>query len=201
MKTRKLAWKKGTEEMGGLFHYLMISGLTLVMSVFFSEHLFCNPLLVYVLYLGLEADFFPGLLLTLVAGCILDGLSGAPPGVFLFTFLWVFFIVRWLSGFLRGGSLLFSLLVLLSGVFLENFFTILSLGLRAEVSVRELWLDGLRILFPQMLSALIFCPVFLWFFRKMHRHFVSDAKVGKGNEVGILGVHAVKGKGSDGSRF
>ncbi|MCW7755091.1 hypothetical protein OOT00_13970 [Desulfobotulus sp. H1] len=159
-----------------LLHYIVISMLTLAMTVFFPGYPLCNPMLVYTVYLGLESDLFQGLVLVLVAGLVLDGLTGGPFGVFIFSFLWVFCMVRWLGGFLRTSSPLFSLLAVLSGVLLENMFTILTLASGTHAA-GALPAAG-RFLVIQMLSALVLSPLLLRFFRKVHHCLFPVKAVG-----------------------
>lgn len=163
--------------MGVVFHGLLISGLLLLMTIFFAGYPVCNPILVYVVYLGLDADLVPGLGLALVAGLLLDGLSGTPVGVFLFTFLWVFCMVRWLGGVLRTTSPLFPLLAVLAGLVLENFFTFLVLAFGSHG--QETWFMGIRFLLSQMATALFFCPLLLFFFRRLHLIFVRKKGPGR----------------------
>ncbi|TWI68215.1 hypothetical protein LZ24_02590 [Desulfobotulus alkaliphilus] len=146
-------------------HYSVLSFFTLGMTVFFTGYPICSPMLVYVVYLGLDADFVPGLVLILIAGFVLDGLSGGVLGVYLFSFLWIFCMIRWLGGFLRATSPFFPFLAVLAGILLENLFTILSLASRTHGE--GLFSDAFRFVALQVITAIIICPLLLTLFRKM----------------------------------
>ncbi|TYT74596.1 rod shape-determining protein MreD [Desulfobotulus mexicanus] len=148
-----------------VLHYAVLSFFTLGMTVFFTGYPICSPMLVYVVYLGLDADFAPGLVLIFIAGFVLDGLSGGVFGIYLFSFLWIFCMVRWLGGFLRTTSPFFPFLAVLAGILLENLFTVLSLAFR--VHGEGLFADAFRFTALQIITAFIVCPLFLTLFRKM----------------------------------
>lgn len=146
--------------------------LALLETVFFTGGHLCNLMILYVVYLALEARLSQGLFFTALAGLVLDGLSGAPSGVFSLTFLWIFFIVHWLRGFLRSASFLFALLAILAGILLENLFMLLAIAFAGQGGGNGAFF--VSVVPMQLLSGAVAGPLLLSGFRGLN-HLVCGS--------------------------
>jgi cell shape-determining protein MreD len=114
------------------------------------------------IYLGLYRSLSDGLLLALICGFLMDGLSGSPYGIYLATYIWLVVGVRGAANFLRVNNLLLRLLIVPAGIAMENAIGIGSAILLQKEVINFAWvLPGL---FFQLLWATISGPILLWLF-------------------------------------
>lgn len=116
----------------------------------------------FMIYLGLYRPMQDGLLLAIICGFLMDGLSGGPWGSYLVTYIWLVVGVRGVANFLRVNNLLLRLLIVPAAIAMENV-----IGIGAAFLLQKEIFNFVRILpglFFQMLWATISGPVLLWLF-------------------------------------
>ncbi|MFP4158727.1 MAG: hypothetical protein ACLFQ9_03335 [Desulfobacterales bacterium] len=120
---------------------------------------FYDFLVPFVVYLSLYKPLSHGLPVLAAAGLVMDMLSGAPIGIYLTTYLWVFLafrrVARWVG---IKDHLLFSLLAVLGVVFENLIFSVVLISSSPRVFFT---LDSLELIFLQVLWTVVTAP-FLW---------------------------------------
>jgi cell shape-determining protein MreD len=122
--------------------------------------------LLFVFYLSLFRSAREGLPIVLILGFIMDNLSGATFGVYLTTYFWLFFGVRWVTCFLRVRNIVLLPLLVASGILIKNLIFITTIA--SKVRWTEFHLDVLVMVGYQLLWAVITGPVFLVIFDRIH---------------------------------
>jgi len=119
-----------------------------------------------IFYLGLYQPFRQSLPMVFILGFIMDNLSGAPFGIYITTYFWVFVGVSWVARFLRVRNIILLPLLLAAGILVENIIfigTIFLIGSLPPVPSEEL----IRMAF-QILWAVVTGPFLVLFFRHLH---------------------------------
>lgn len=142
---------------------------------------FYDFLIPFIVYLSLYKPLGDGLPVLAAGGLAMDMLSGAPIGIYLTTYLWIFIACRgaprWIS---IREHLLFSLLVVL-GVLFENI--LFSVAVLSAETPRFFTAHSLRIILLQLFWALVTAPFFWLGFQYL---FVNPGWLsGKGSRNGI----------------
>ena len=130
---------------------------------------FYDLLLPLVLYLGLYRFVREGLLAVIVLGLVMDNLSGAPFGVYLTVYFWIFMLVSWGSTYLHVGNQILLFIVSGAGVLIENLIflgtmTVLSKNFQLPAGV----VDSLG---NQIVWGLLTGPVLIVSIRFLHGRF------------------------------
>lgn len=119
-----------------------------------------------ILYLGLYQPFRQSLPMVFILGFIMDNLSGAPFGLYITTYFWVFIGVQWVTRFLGVRNIILLPLLLAFGILVENIIfigTLFSIGSLPPLPIEEL----VRVAF-QILWAVITGPFLVLFFHHLH---------------------------------
>lgn len=103
-----------------LFILLLVFQTTLIGYLAVFEKCY-DLILPFILYLGLYRPPRQGLPTALLAGFIMDGLSGAPFGLYTTVYVWIYALVNWGFRFLQVGNLVLLFIVIAAGILLENF--------------------------------------------------------------------------------
>ncbi|MFW6297283.1 MAG: hypothetical protein ACOC03_02165 [Desulfosalsimonas sp.] len=119
---------------------------------------FYDFLVPFAVYLSLYKPLGEGLPVMIAAGLVMDMFSGAPIGVYLTTYLWVFLafrrVARWVG---MKQHLLFSLLTVF-GVLFQNF--IFAIAVFSGSSQGFFSLQSLQVIFMQVFWAMVTAPFF-----------------------------------------
>lgn len=120
---------------------------------------FYDFLVPFAVYLSLYKPLCEGLVVLAAAGLVMDMLSGAPIGVYLTTYLWVFLAFRRVGRWVGiKDHLLFSLLAVL-GVLFQNIIFIIAVV--AGSSRGFFTIQSLQIILLQIFWTMVTAP-FLW---------------------------------------
>ena len=125
-----------------------------------------DVLMIFVFYLGLFRPTREGIPIILILGFIMDNLSGAPFGLYLTTYFWIFVGVKWITAFLRVRNIVLLPMLIASGILVKNFLFIGTIAL--SVNRPELNIDVLSRIVYQLLWAVITGPVLLILFNRIH---------------------------------
>ncbi|MFW6082107.1 MAG: hypothetical protein ACOC7W_09340 [Desulfosalsimonas sp.] len=145
-------------------YYLVTAVFLVIVQTSIIPHLpgilkFYDFLVPLAVYFSLYKPISHGLPVLVAAGLVMDMLSGAPIGIYLTTYLWVFLafrrVARWVG---IKDHLLFSLLTVL-GVFFENL--IFAVAVVSGQPRGFFALDSLELILLQVLWTAITAP-FLW---------------------------------------
>lgn len=120
---------------------------------------FFDLLILNVLYLSLLFSSPFILAGVVLIGSIMDSLSGAPFGVYISVYVWLFLVVQKLKTFVHPASFVFLPIVSALAVLLENAFLIFSFFIqngRSAVSSQDLFF-----MLQQILWAFILVPVLI----------------------------------------
>ena len=90
---------------------------------------FYDIIIPFIIYLGLFRPARESILFILVLGFLMDNLSGAPFGLYVTTYFWLFIIVKLVIRYLHARNNILLLFIVAAGVLMENiiFITIVSI--------------------------------------------------------------------------
>jgi len=156
--------------------YLIGSGLLLLVfqtTIFqesgFLSSSFYDLLTPFVVYLALFRPRRDSMALVIFFGLCMDSLSGAPFGLFLSAYFWLFVILKWVTQFVHMSSTLLLPVVVAVGVLIENFFVVLSLAaFSPAVRISPAVLHAVGV---QFVWALLTGPFLLILLRATHRRW------------------------------
>jgi len=108
-----------------LFYFILCFSLvifqTTVSSMLPPFNKFYNLQIPFVLCLGLFRPLNEAVPVIFFLGFVMDSLSGAPFGLYITTYLWLFISVRWIAIYFDSNSILLLPFVVVGGVLIENF--------------------------------------------------------------------------------
>ncbi len=126
---------------------------------------FFDLMIPLVVYFSLYRRFLEGLPILIIAGIVMDMLSGAPIGVYLTTYIWIFVFFRSIRRYIRvADALLYTVLVVL-GVLFENcivWITIAVVSWSPMLTARMV-----KVIIPQLIWTVVTMPFFLLFFNRV----------------------------------
>ncbi len=93
-----------------------------------------NLLTPFIIYLALYRPVRETVPTVLTLGLVMDNISGGPFGLYLTTYLWLFFLIHWLIGFLRMRTTLLLPVVIVAGVLIENTVSLVVIALLTPAS-------------------------------------------------------------------
>jgi len=108
------------------FHLLLCFALILLQTTIFPVvpllRFFYDPIIPFVIYLALNRPIREGLPAAFILGFVQDGLSGAPLGLFLTSYLWLYAGMRWATYLIQVESRMQAALlaVVPAGVLFQN---------------------------------------------------------------------------------
>ncbi len=142
-----------------IFAVFLVIIQTSIISYMPAALRFYDFMVPFAVYLSLYRPLRDGLPVLLAAGFVMDMLSGAPIGVYLTTYLWVFLsfrrVVRWVG---LKDHLLFSLLTVL-GIGFQNL--IFAVAVIFGSPQGFFILESIRVILMQIFWAVVTAP-FLW---------------------------------------
>lgn len=157
---------------------LFVAIQTTVLPLLPTVFTFFDLIIPLVVYFSLYRRFMEGLPILIVAGIIMDMLSGAPVGIYLTTYIWIFIFFKSIRRYIRvADAVLFTVLVAL-GMLFENsivWITIAAVSWSPMLTTRMV-----KVFVPQLVWILVTMPFFLLFF---HRVFSAIDSLLAGNIV------------------
>lgn len=81
---------------------------------------FYDFLVAFAVYMSLYQSLATGIPVMVIAGLAMDMLSGAPPGIYLASYLWVFLVFRHVPGWVRIGDHTLFFFLSIIGVGVQN---------------------------------------------------------------------------------
>ncbi len=132
---------------------------------------FYDPLIPFVVYLGLFRPVKEGLPAVFLIGLTMDTLSGGAFGIYSTTYLWLYGVIAWLIGFFHFKNNLLLPFVVLVGVFLENLVFLGTVKLSNPEAVLPAGI--LRTVGGQLLWALFTGPPLLLFIKFIHQNWLK----------------------------
>ena len=145
---------------------ILLLAQTVIMPDIPGLKVFYDLELIFVFYLSLYRPIRESLPLVLTLGFVMDNLSGAPFGLYLTTYFWLFFGVKWVTYFLRVRNIVLLPLLISSGILLKNAIFLTTLAI--EVNWAEFHLDILKMVGYQLLWAVITGPILLALLSRIH---------------------------------
>ena len=146
--------------------FILLLAQTVVLPDIPGVKAFYDLELIFVFYLSLYRPVRESLPLVLILGFVMDNFSGAPFGLYLTTYFWLFFGVRWVTYFLRVRNIVLLPLLIASGILLKNAIFISTIAV--NINWTEFHLDILKMVGYQLLWAVITGPVLLMAFSRIH---------------------------------
>ena len=126
---------------------------------------FYDFLVLFAVYLSLYQSLSAGLPLVVIAGLAMDVLSGAPLGIYMASYLWVFLVFRRVPTWVRIGDHTLFFILSLAGVAIQN----LIFGMAAWSISRVPFFTvhtGMMVLF-QLLWTVVTAPFFWFLFQSL----------------------------------
>jgi rod shape-determining protein MreD len=136
---------------------------------------FYDPLIPFIVFLGLSRPIRESLPFVFFLGFIMDNLSGSPFGFYLTAYVWVFVGVKGITRLVQVGNRLFVImLIVASGVLVEN---LIFLGTLTVLGPdRQLGSNAAKIVTIQVLWAVWTGPLFLMVFRNLQSQLDAGFK-------------------------
>lgn len=110
------------------FHFCVGLSLLLLQTTVISSCVtslgFFNLLNLYILFCCLFRPVAEGLPVAIILGLFFDSLSGAPFGLYMTVFLWLFVFGKWSAQYFHTGSILLLPLIAGCAILFENVFVI-----------------------------------------------------------------------------
>jgi len=107
-----------------LFHIVVCLILVIFQTAVKPQVLFLgglyDVLTAYIIYLGLFHRVREILPIILISGMTMDTISGAPMGLFLTTYLWLFLLTRWTTRLIHQENLVLRFFIVGLGVVIQN---------------------------------------------------------------------------------
>ncbi len=128
---------------------------------------FYDLLVPFIVYLCMARSVRESILAVIIAGLIMDNLSGSPFMLYVITYFWLYVSLRWLTKVLQLDNRLRLPLIVSLGVIMENFIFIITIaftgsGIRFPGTVAGIFV-------AQFLWALLTGPIFLILIEYMHK--------------------------------
>jgi hypothetical protein len=122
-----------------------------------------------VFYFGLFRPLREGLPMIFALGFTMDNLSGAPFGLYMTTYFWLYAGVKWITRFLRVGNIILLPVLLVGGILVQN---LIFLGtITAYGSWPHFNLGVVKTGVFQILWAVTTGPVLLVLFHQFHQRW------------------------------
>jgi len=145
-----------------------------------------DVLTAYVIYLGLFHRVREVLPIILISGLIMDTISGAPLGLFLTAYLWIFLLTRWTTRLIHRDDLVLHVFIVAVGVVIQTGVYVGTTLLLGKATLFAA--PTLETALTQVLWALGTGALLLLLFRRSHRlwdqflntYFVREAAQGGG---------------------
>lgn len=155
---------------------LLVVLQTVVVPALPAAFRFYDFIILLAVYFSLYRSFGEGLPMVILAGAMMDMVSGAPIGIYLTIYLWLFVAFRRVWRWIRiSGNLLFPLIVMV-GVLFENCVFWAAISLQKGVPV--LSANAGEIILLQLVWAAATAPVLLVVLKRIF--FSVDMMTGKG---------------------
>lgn len=145
------------------FSLLIVVLQTTILPDIFGSLGFYDLIIPLVIYFSLYRPFREGFSSLILAAVMMDMISGAPAGIYLTTYIWLFLAFRQTWRFLDlKYSYLFPVLVVIGVVFQQILF-----GVVITVQAGQLGFSGdaMQVVFFQLLWAVITAPLIFLFLR------------------------------------
>jgi cell shape-determining protein MreD len=120
----------------------------------------------FVVYLGLYRPVKESVPVIACVGFVMDNLSGAPFGVYLTAYLWIFVAIRWCMRYLHVRTSALVMFVVPAAVLVEMLFSVTVLLMKARAGVPGDLVS--RRLGGQLFWAMLTGPLFLMFYEAVH---------------------------------
>lgn len=127
---------------------------------------FYDPLIPFIIFLGLSGPIRESLPFVFFLGFIMDNLSGSPFGLYMTAYVWIFVGVKGITRLVQVGNRLFVIMLIVAGgVLVENLIFIGTLTVFGPD--RQLGSNAATIVTVQVLWAVWTGPVFFMVFKSI----------------------------------
>lgn len=142
---------------------------TTIMPYFRLFDSFYDMFFPFVIYLGLFRSTRESIPVIITLGYVMDNLSGAPFGVYLTTYLWLFAGLRWITTVLHVGDNVLLPFVVAAGALLEN---LIFMGVSAMYEPGSRFSSAVvSTVAVQVLWALCIGSIFIIVFNYLHQRW------------------------------
>ncbi len=154
-----------------LLSLLIVVVQTTVVPDMFVNLRFYDLLIPLAVYFSLYRPFYEGLPVLIAAAMLMDMISGAPAGIYMTTYIWLFLAFRQTWRFLDLKNIfLFPVIVIIGVVFQQLIFWIV---ISVQAGHLVFSAGGMQVVFFKILWAVVSAPIialFLqWFFKATDR--------------------------------
>ncbi len=159
-----------------LFLTLFLIVLQTVILPEFSWFSQCFDLLIIdILFLSLSFKRYSVLFAIVLIGMIMDSISGAPFCHYIFSYLWIFFIVQMLKRVVFPKSVMFILIISIVSVLIQKGLIVFSVYVNhGQATVLDM---NFLLMFRQALWGLILIPPAIWFVNVLWRGWINSIKL------------------------
>jgi cell shape-determining protein MreD len=147
-----------------ILYYILVSLSLLVIKTtlipvlpFFTR--FYDLLIPIVVYLGFFRTLREGIPIVIFFGLIMDSQCGAPMGIYMATYIWLYVALRYLRRVLHAGNIILCAVAVAGGVALESVILLVYMLMLAPDAI--VWADAVNLTMQHILWALITGPVLM----------------------------------------
>jgi rod shape-determining protein MreD len=147
-----------------ILYYILVSLCLLVVKTtlipvlpFFTK--FYDLLIPIVIYLGCFRSPREGVPVVIFFGLIMDSLCGAPMGLYMATYIWLYVAMRYLQQVLHAGNIALFAVAVACGVAFESLILLVYMLMLAPEAI--VWSDVANLTMQQVLWALLTGPIFM----------------------------------------
>ena len=154
------------------FFYLTVSFCLIIFQTsilpnFLSADKFFDLLIPFIFYIGFFHPFTKCLPIILFFGFVMDNLSGAPFGLYMTTYFWLFVCEKKIIKYMHAGSIVVFTLFVFAGVLIENCIFTFTIAMLDQDW--QFLTSSFKTFAAQTVWAACASPFFLIFIRYIHR--------------------------------
>ena len=153
-----------------VFHILLCILFVVLQTVVFPIYPFLSSFfdlfIPVIVNLGLFRPLRESIPAVILFGTVMDSLSGAPFGVYLSCYVWLFVAVYWFKGFLHIHSYTLLSLIVFLGVLLENIIFLMVVNVGTDQWY--IFSNATGVLFMKLSTAAIFGPFVIIYVKRMY---------------------------------
>jgi rod shape-determining protein MreD len=147
-----------------ILYYILVSLCLLVVKTtlipvlpFFTK--FYDLLIPIVIYLSFFRALREGIPIVIFFGLIMDSLCGAPMGLYMSTYIWLYVAMRYLRRVLHSGNIALFAVAVAVGVAFESLVLLIYMLMLAPDAI--VWADAAQLTVQHILWALITGPILM----------------------------------------
>ncbi len=166
-----------------IISFFIVLAQTVVSIEFLNLDQFYDLLIPVFIYIGLYRSVVEGVFFSVFFGFLMDSYSGAPFGLYISIYFWLFIGIKKLVLFLHAGNFILLAFIMSGAVFFENLFFFLVIAFMEYD--QGVFVSGLNIVVLQIVFAAGTGPFFLLLLGRCEKRIselIIDHKLSRGGK-------------------